>query len=44
MMGKRLTFRPACLAIDAGCAVQDVDYGKLRAKLLEDGQILEWRE
>jgi hypothetical protein len=34
----------ACLAIDGGCAVQDVDYGKLRAKLLEDGQVLEWKE
>ncbi len=31
----------ACLAIDGGIAVQDVPYGKLRARLLADGQILE---
>jgi hypothetical protein len=30
----------AGLAIDAGCPVQDVDYGKLRDKLLADGQVL----
>jgi len=29
------------MAIDAGQAVQDVDYADLKAKLLEDGQILE---
>jgi hypothetical protein len=34
----------ACLSIDAGCAVQDLDYAKLRARLLEDKQILEWKE
>ncbi len=34
----------ACLAIDAGCAVQEVDYPKLRARLLEDGQVLEWKD
>ena len=33
----------ACLAIDAGVAVQQVDYGKLRAQLEKDGQILEWK-
>lgn len=32
----------AALAIEAGCAVQDVDYGKLKQKLLQDGQILNW--
>ena len=31
----------AALAIDAGCAVQDVDYAKLRARLMRDGQVLE---
>jgi len=31
----------AGLAMDSGRAVQDVDYGKLRAQLLQDGQILE---
>jgi hypothetical protein len=33
----------ASLAIDDGCAVQDVDYGKLRKRLLADKQILELR-
>lgn len=32
----------ACLAIDKKVAVQDVDYGQLRKRLLEDGQILEY--
>jgi hypothetical protein len=32
----------AVLAIDAGCAVQDLPYSKLRARLLEDGQVLEF--
>ena len=31
----------ASIAIDDNCDVQDVDYAKLRAKLLNDGQILE---
>ena len=31
----------ACLSLEAGCAVQDVDSTKLRAKLLEDHQVLE---
>jgi hypothetical protein len=30
----------AVLAIDADCPVQHVDYGKLRERLLTDGQIL----
>ncbi|MHC4253570.1 MAG: FAD-dependent oxidoreductase [Planctomycetota bacterium] len=30
----------AVFAIDSGCAVQDVDYGKLRERLLSDGQRL----
>jgi len=32
----------ACQAIDAKVAVQDVDYAKLRARLLADKQILDW--
>jgi hypothetical protein len=32
----------ACLALDAGCPVQKVDYAKLQAKLAETGQVLEW--
>lgn len=31
----------AVLAIEAGTAVQDVDYAALRARLLQDGQVLE---
>jgi hypothetical protein len=31
----------AGLAIDDDCAVQDVDYGNLRMRLLRDGQVLE---
>ena len=33
----------ACFAIEAQCAVQDVDYQRLRARLLADQQVLEWR-
>jgi hypothetical protein len=33
----------AVLAIDGGLAVQDVPYEALRARLLEDGQVLEYR-
>ncbi len=32
----------ACLAIDQEVAVQEVDYGKLKTRLLADGQILSW--
>jgi hypothetical protein len=32
----------AALALEASCAVQDVDYGKLRDRLLADGQVLRW--
>jgi hypothetical protein len=32
----------ACLAGEAGSAVQDVDYQQLRERLLADGQVLEW--
>ena len=31
----------ACIALEDGVAVQDVNYSKLRARLLEDGQVLE---
>jgi hypothetical protein len=34
----------ACLAIDNGAAVQDVDYPRLREQLITDGQILEFRK
>jgi hypothetical protein len=33
----------AVLAIDAGVAVQDVSYARLRERLLKDGQVLEYR-
>ena len=33
----------AALAIDAQCGVQDLSYGPLRAWLLADGQVLEWK-
>jgi hypothetical protein len=32
----------AAMAIDAGSAVQDVPYARLRERLLEDGQVLEY--
>jgi hypothetical protein len=32
----------AALALEAQCAVQDVDYGKLSSRLQQDGQILSW--
>ncbi|HEX8912139.1 MAG TPA: FAD-dependent oxidoreductase, partial [Humisphaera sp.] len=33
----------ACMAIDANAAIQDVDYAKLRERLLADKQVLEWK-
>ena len=33
----------ACLAIDRQVSVQNVDYGRLRSRLLADRQVLEWR-
>lgn len=33
----------AVMAIDNGVAVQSVDYNKLRQRLIDDGQVLEWR-
>lgn len=32
----------ACLAIDQDVRVQDLPYGSLRARLLADGQVLDW--
>lgn len=32
----------ACLAMDDGVAVQDLEYAKLKERLLADGQVLEW--
>ncbi|WP_282942273.1 FAD-dependent oxidoreductase [Paenibacillus sp. RC67] len=32
----------AALVLEAGCSVQEVDYAKLRKKLLEDKQVIEW--
>ena len=32
----------ACLAIDAEVVVQEVDYEKLKTRLLADGQVLSW--
>jgi hypothetical protein len=32
----------ACFAIDANAAVQDIDYSRLKERLLADGQVLEW--
>jgi hypothetical protein len=32
----------ACMSIDAGCAVQKLNYAKLRTRLLSDRQILEY--
>ncbi len=32
----------AALTVDSGCAVQDVDYSALRARLLKDGQVIEY--
>ena len=33
----------ACMAIDAGTAVQAVDYASLKQRLLADRQVLEWQ-
>jgi len=34
----------ACLAIDENVGVQQLDYRKLRSRLLQDGQILQWKQ
>jgi hypothetical protein len=36
--------RAAAMAIDNGVSVQEVSYAKLRARLLADGQVLEWAQ
>jgi len=41
MVSSQSAATAACLAIDANTAVQAVDYPTLRARLIEDGQILE---
>jgi hypothetical protein len=33
----------ACLALDDGKTVQEADYEKLKARLLKDGQVVEWK-
>lgn len=33
----------ACIALEDGVPVQNVNYEKLRSRLLQDGQILDWR-
>lgn len=33
----------ACLAMDDRVPVQQVDYARLRARLIQDGQVVEWR-
>jgi hypothetical protein len=34
----------ACMAIDVNITAQNVDYAKLRAQLLKDGQVLAWTD
>ncbi|MCX6898740.1 MAG: FAD-dependent oxidoreductase [Verrucomicrobia bacterium] len=34
----------ACMALDARAPVQQMDYAKLRERLLKDGQVLEWKQ
>ena len=34
----------ACMAIDGNLTAQNVDYAKLRAQLLKDGQVLAWTD
>ena len=34
----------ACLAIDDGVAVQQVDYPRLQRRLIADGQVLDWQQ
>ncbi len=36
------TAAAAALALEAGCAVQEVPYPRLQAALERDGQVLEW--
>jgi hypothetical protein len=34
----------AVMALEDGCAVQEVDYSKLRSRLVEEGQVVEWQK
>ncbi|THF76886.1 FAD-dependent oxidoreductase [Cohnella fermenti] len=34
----------AAMALEHGCALQELDYSKLRERLLQDGQVLDWKE
>ena len=34
----------ACLALDSGVTVQQVDYPKLQRRLIADGQVLDWQQ
>jgi hypothetical protein len=34
----------AVMALEDGKAVQEVDYSKLRSRLVKEGQVVEWRE
>ena len=34
----------AVMALEDGRAVQEVDYGKLRSRLVEEGQVVEWQK
>jgi hypothetical protein len=34
----------ACLAIDNGCAIQDLPYDQFESQLLDEGQILQLKD
>ena len=34
----------AVMALEDGKAVQEVDYEKLRSRLVEEGQVVEWQK
>jgi hypothetical protein len=34
----------AVMALEDGKAVQEVDYGKLRSRLVKEGQVVEWNK
>lgn len=44
MAAAQATATAAAIAIDDGVDVQNVNYPKLRSKLLADGQIIEWKQ
>jgi len=43
MIASQSAATAACLACDADIAIQNVDYERLRTRLLADKQVLEWR-